>query len=37
MLSISPVGRALVGKRAGERISVQVPAGMVELTIKTVS
>lgn len=32
----SPVGRALVGKRAGERISVQVPAGMVELTIKTV-
>jgi transcription elongation factor GreA len=33
----SPVGRALVGKRAGERISVEVPAGMVELTIKTVS
>jgi transcription elongation factor GreA len=33
----SPVGRALVGKRAGERISVQVPAGLVELTIKTVS
>jgi transcription elongation factor GreA len=32
----SPVGRALVGKRAGERVSVQVPAGMVELTIKTV-
>ena len=33
----SPVGRALVGKRAGERVSVQVPAGTVELTIKTVS
>ena len=33
----SPVGRALVGKRAGERISVQVPAGMVELKIKNVS
>ncbi len=33
----SPVGRALVGKRAGERVSVQVPAGMVELTIKAVS
>ena len=33
----SPVGRALVGKRAGERISVQVPAGTVELTIRTVS
>jgi transcription elongation factor GreA len=32
----SPVGRALVGKRAGERVSVEVPAGMVELTIKTV-
>ena len=32
----SPVGRALVGKRAGERVSVQVPAGMVELRIKTV-
>jgi len=33
----SPVGRALVGKRAGERISVQVPAGTVELKIKNVS
>jgi transcription elongation factor GreA len=32
----SPVGRALVGRRAGERVSVEVPAGMVELTIKTV-
>jgi transcription elongation factor GreA len=33
----SPVGRALVGKRAGERVSVQVPAGKVELTVKAVS
>jgi transcription elongation factor GreA len=33
----SPVGRALVGKRAGERVSIQVPAGTVELTIKAVS
>ena len=33
----SPVGRALVGKRAGERVSVQVPAGTVELTVKAVS
>jgi len=33
----SPVGRALVGKRAGERVSVEVPAGTVELTIKAVS
>lgn len=32
----SPVGRALVGKQAGERVSVQVPAGTVELTIKNV-
>ena len=33
----SPVGRALVGKRAGDRVSVEVPAGTVGLTIKTVS
>jgi transcription elongation factor GreA len=33
----SPVGRALVGKRAGERVSVQAPAGTIELMIKTVS
>jgi transcription elongation factor GreA len=33
----SPVGRALVGKRAGERVCVQVPQGTVELTIKAVS
>lgn len=33
----SPVGRALVGKRAGERVSVVVPNGTVELTIKAVS
>ena len=33
----SPVGRALVGKRAGERVCVQVPQGTIELTIKAVS
>ena len=33
----SPVGRALVGKRAGEQVSVEVPAGTVQLTIKAVS
>jgi transcription elongation factor GreA len=33
----SPVGRALVGKRAGERVSVQAPAGVIELMIKAVS
>jgi transcription elongation factor GreA len=32
----SPVGRALVGKRAGDMVSVQVPAGTVELTVKSV-
>jgi transcription elongation factor GreA len=33
----SPVGRALVGKQAGDTVSVEVPAGTVELTIKAVS
>ena len=33
----SPVGRALVGKRAGDKVSVDVPAGTVGLTVKTVS
>jgi transcription elongation factor GreA len=33
----SPVGRALVGKRAGDQVTVEVPAGTIELTIKTVS
>jgi transcription elongation factor GreA len=33
----SPVGRALVGKRAGDQVTVEVPAGTIELTVKTVS
>jgi transcription elongation factor GreA len=33
----SPVGRALVGKRAGDCVTVEVPAGTVELTVKAVS
>ena len=33
----SPVGRALVGKRAGDSVTVEVPAGTVELTVKAVS
>lgn len=33
----SPVGRALVGKQAGDSVTVEVPAGTVELTIKAVS
>lgn len=32
----SPVGRALVGKRAGDKVSVVVPAGTIELTIKAI-
>src|SRR5205807_8485426 len=32
----SPVGRALVGKRAGDSISVDVPAGTIGLTVKAV-
>ena len=33
----SPIGRALMGKRAGERISVIVPAGEIHFTIREVS
>ncbi|HKF19361.1 MAG TPA: transcription elongation factor GreA [Candidatus Dormibacteraeota bacterium] len=33
----SPVGRALVGKRAGDSVTVEVPAGTVELTVRAVS
>jgi transcription elongation factor GreA len=29
----SPVGQALVGKRKGDRVSVTVPAGTVDLTV----
>ena len=32
----SPVGRALVGKRKGDRVTVSVPAGTLELTVKAV-
>jgi len=32
----SPVGRALVGKRQGDKVSVTVPAGTIELTVKAV-
>ena len=33
----SPIGRALMGKRAGERITVIVPAGEIHFTIREVS
>ncbi|MBJ7615074.1 transcription elongation factor GreA [Candidatus Nephthysia bennettiae] len=32
----SPVGRALVGKRRGDKVSVSVPQGTVQLTVKAV-
>ncbi len=32
----SPVGSALVGKRPGDRVSVNVPAGTIELAVKAV-
>ena len=32
----SPVGRALVGRKKGDKITVSVPAGSLTLTIKAV-
>jgi transcription elongation factor GreA len=32
----SPVGRALVGKRKGDKVTVSTPAGVIELTVKAV-
>jgi transcription elongation factor GreA len=32
----SPIGRSLVGKRKGDKISVTVPAGAITLTVKAV-
>ncbi len=32
----SPVGRALVGKRAGQKVTVNVPSGTISLKIKAV-
>ncbi len=33
----SPVGRALLGKRVGEKVQVSVPKGVIKLTVKHVS
>lgn len=33
----SPVGRALLGKKRGEKVSVRAPAGDLEMTVTTVS
>ena len=32
----SPVGKALLGKKAGEQVEIKVPAGKMKLTIKKV-
>ena len=33
----SPVGRALLGKRIGDEVQVQVPKGILRLTVKKIS
>ncbi len=33
----SPVGRALLGKRVGDQVQVQVPKGVLRLTVKEIS
>ena len=33
----SPVGRALLGKRVGDEVQVQVPKGVIKLTVKKIS
>jgi transcription elongation factor GreA len=33
----SPVGRALVGKKRGEKVTVSTPGGTIELTVTSVS
>jgi transcription elongation factor GreA len=33
----SPVGRALIGKRIGDEVQVQVPKGVLRLTVKKIS
>ncbi len=32
----SPVGRALIGKKKGDKITVSVPSGTLTLTVKAV-
>ena len=33
----SPVGRALIGRKLGDEVNVETPAGVVKLTIKKVA
>ena len=32
----SPVGRAVLGRRTGDRVTVNAPSGVIELTVKAV-
>ena len=32
----SPVGRAVLGRRSGDRVTVNAPSGVIELTVKAV-
>ena len=34
---MSPIGKALIGKRAGDKLSVETPGGLVELEVLEVS
>ena len=33
----SPIGKALLGKRVGDQVTVQVPAGILELEVVSIS
>jgi transcription elongation factor GreA len=33
----SPVGRALLGKRVGDEVQIQVPKGVLRLTVTRIS
>ena len=33
----SPVGRALLGKKRGDKVIIKAPAGELELTVTTIS
>ena len=33
----SPVGRALLGKKKGDTVTIKAPAGEVELTVTTIA
>lgn len=35
--NVSPVGRAVLGKRVGDTVSINVPSGTIEYTVKAIS